>query len=134
MKAAGALLPKSYNNLEALRRLTPTELEKLGLEEGVVKGIGELVGKGGKGKAAASGKGKGEGKRKRKANDDDESMIKPPREVIESEFVFEEYEDERAIVGRSVVVNRSPVMVAWAFIVCERLGFTRSESLSIAHV
>lgn len=37
-------------------------------------------------------------------------------------------------MGRSVVINRSPVMTAWAFVVSERLGFTRRESLSFASV
>lgn len=34
----------------------------------------------------------------------------------------------------TLTVNRSPVKTAWAFIVCERLGFDRQEALSLAHV
>lgn len=32
---------------------------------------------------------------------------------------------------KSVIVNRAPVMMAWATIVAERLGFKREEALSI---
>jgi hypothetical protein len=32
---------------------------------------------------------------------------------------------------RSTVVNRAPVMTAWATIVAERIGFRREEALSI---
>lgn len=32
---------------------------------------------------------------------------------------------------RTVVINRAPVMLAWATAVAERLGFTRQEALSI---
>lgn len=32
---------------------------------------------------------------------------------------------------KSVVVNRAPVMTAWACVVAERLGFQRQEALSI---
>lgn len=35
---------------------------------------------------------------------------------------------------KSVVVNRAPVMSSWAFVVTERLGFSREEALSIAQV
>ncbi|KAI6105781.1 hypothetical protein F5141DRAFT_1006834, partial [Pisolithus sp. B1] len=34
----------------------------------------------------------------------------------------------------TAVVNRAPVMTAWAMVVAERLGFDREESLSIASV
>lgn len=32
---------------------------------------------------------------------------------------------------KSTVVNRAPIMMAWAFVVAERLGFQREEALSI---
>lgn len=34
-------------------------------------------------------------------------------------------------MGKSVVVNRAPVMSAWATVVAERMGFKREEALSI---
>jgi hypothetical protein len=35
---------------------------------------------------------------------------------------------------RSVVVNRAPVMMAWAAVVAEKLGFMREEALSVGTV
>lgn len=32
---------------------------------------------------------------------------------------------------KSTIVNRAPVMTAWAMVVAERLGFKREEALSI---
>lgn len=32
---------------------------------------------------------------------------------------------------KSTIVNRAPVMMAWACVVAERLGFSREEALSI---
>lgn len=32
---------------------------------------------------------------------------------------------------KSAIVNRAPVMTAWAMVVAERLGFKREEALSI---
>ncbi len=37
----------------------------------------------------------------------------------------------QAIKPKYTVVNRAPVMMAWAFVVAERLGFQREEALSI---
>ncbi|KAF4575022.1 hypothetical protein EYR36_006378 [Pleurotus pulmonarius] len=42
--------------------------------------------------------------------------------------------DEQVLMGKSVVVNRAPVMSAWATVVAERMGFNREEALSIASV
>ncbi|KAL7282388.1 hypothetical protein ACG7TL_003859 [Trametes sanguinea] len=39
-----------------------------------------------------------------------------------------------AIKSKYTVVNRAPIMMAWAFVVAERLGFGREEALSIASV
>jgi hypothetical protein len=44
---------------------------------------------------------------------------------------FHEILDEDALELKSTVVNRAPVMMAWACVVAERLGFTREEALSI---
>lgn len=40
----------------------------------------------------------------------------------------------QALIPITLTVNRAPVKTAWAFIVCERLGFDRQEALSLAHV
>jgi len=44
---------------------------------------------------------------------------------------FHEILDEDALKHKFTVVNRAPVMMAWASVVAERLGFSRSEALSI---
>lgn len=33
--------------------------------------------------------------------------------------------------GKFVVINRAPIMMAWSFLVAERMGFQREEALSI---
>ncbi|TFY56315.1 hypothetical protein EVJ58_g7720 [Rhodofomes roseus] len=38
------------------------------------------------------------------------------------------------LMKKSTAVNRAPIMMAWAFVVAERLGFQREEALSIASV
>lgn len=44
---------------------------------------------------------------------------------------FHELLDEDVLRLKSAVVNRAPVMMAWACVVAERLGFSREEALSI---
>lgn len=44
---------------------------------------------------------------------------------------FHEILDEDALGPKTAVVNRAPVMMAWASVVAERLGFSREEALSI---
>ncbi|KZT62966.1 hypothetical protein CALCODRAFT_526375 [Calocera cornea HHB12733] len=47
---------------------------------------------------------------------------------------FGEILEEDALKSRSVVINRAPIMAAWATIVAERIGFKREEALSIGSV
>ncbi|KDQ20674.1 hypothetical protein BOTBODRAFT_26689 [Botryobasidium botryosum FD-172 SS1] len=47
---------------------------------------------------------------------------------------FEEILDEELLKSKRCVVNRTPVMAAWATVVAERLGFKREEALSIGSV
>ncbi len=49
-------------------------------------------------------------------------------------FDYKENKNEAELMTRSVVVNRAPVMMAWAAVVAEKLGFTREEALSIGMV
>jgi hypothetical protein len=44
---------------------------------------------------------------------------------------FHELLDEDALMRKSAVVNRAPIMMAWSCVVAERLGFSREEALSI---
>lgn len=141
MQSASKLLPRGFNTLESMRALTQVDLAELGIDdEAIRKGLMALIGKGkgkAKGKAGATGTtaaAKAKDKRTKSGDVDDGSMIKPPKEAVEGSFDFDELEAEEAIVNRSVVVNRSPVMSLWAFIVLEQLGFARQEALSIAHV
>jgi hypothetical protein len=52
-------------------------------------------------------------------------------EEAEESLEFDEVLDEELLSGRSVVVNRAPIMTAWATVVAERLGFKRQEALSL---
>ncbi|KZT20375.1 hypothetical protein NEOLEDRAFT_1075772 [Neolentinus lepideus HHB14362 ss-1] len=47
---------------------------------------------------------------------------------------FKEMLDEEVLVEKSTVINRAPIMMAWATVVAERIGFKREEALSIASV
>jgi hypothetical protein len=49
------------------------------------------------------------------------------------EYIFNEVLEEDIIKGRRAVINRAPIMTAWATIVLENLGFLRREALSLAH-
>ncbi|KAF6762290.1 hypothetical protein DFP72DRAFT_1148717 [Ephemerocybe angulata] len=55
-------------------------------------------------------------------------------EVGADNLDFEEVLDEHVLSLKHTVVNRAPVMAAWATIVAERLNFQRPEALSIASV
>ena len=65
---------------------------------------------------------------------DDELPDRPPEEVESAKygnFDFKEVVDEDLLRMKSAVINRAPVMTAWAMVVAERLGFRREEALSI---
>ncbi|KAI6003857.1 hypothetical protein EDD15DRAFT_2220778 [Pisolithus albus] len=76
-------------------------------------------------------------KKKRKCDSDPDERLQESRLSETSTYGnldFEEILDEKILKSKMVVVNRAPVMTAWATIVAERLGFDREESLSIASV
>ncbi|KAI0268245.1 hypothetical protein BC834DRAFT_868576 [Gloeopeniophorella convolvens] len=74
-------------------------------------------------------------KRKRAPRIENEYLPAPTDEGATLDSLdFHELLDEDALAQKSVVVNRAPVMMAWACVVAERLGFTREEALSIASV
>ncbi|KAI0353631.1 hypothetical protein OH77DRAFT_1522500 [Trametes cingulata] len=97
---------------------------------------------------ASSSKADSKPQRKRKRDDDlNELLPSKPREEGDSygSLEFNEILDEEvcllrllqrleAIKTKYAVVNRAPIMMAWAFVVAERLGFRREEALSIASV
>ncbi|KAF8335018.1 uncharacterized protein EI90DRAFT_2913877 [Cantharellus anzutake] len=49
-------------------------------------------------------------------------------------FEYNENVDEKSLASKVIIINRAPVMTAWAAVVAERLKFTRAEALSIASV
>jgi hypothetical protein len=51
--------------------------------------------------------------------------------LLDGGLDFHEISDEEALRHKFTVVNRAPVMMAWACVVAERLGFLRDEALSI---
>ncbi|OAX44571.1 hypothetical protein K503DRAFT_825731 [Rhizopogon vinicolor AM-OR11-026] len=76
-------------------------------------------------------------KKKRKRDDDLNEFLpeEPPDEAAAyGSLGFSEVLDEAVLKTKSTVVNRAPLMTAWATIVAERLGFEREEALSIASV
>ncbi|KZT12484.1 uncharacterized protein LAESUDRAFT_668161, partial [Laetiporus sulphureus 93-53] len=76
--------------------------------------------------------------KKKRKRDDDLNEFLPDRLQDEGEqygsLEFDEVLDEEVLQTKYTVVNRAPIMMAWAFVVAERLGFQRQEALSIASV
>ncbi|EEB90199.1 hypothetical protein MPER_11627 [Moniliophthora perniciosa FA553] len=72
--------------------------------------------------------------RKRKRNQDENEFL-PKGPVDEASqygsLDFNETMDEEVIRMKSTVVNRAPLMTAWATVVAKRMGFQREEALSI---
>ncbi|OSD04218.1 hypothetical protein PYCCODRAFT_1364382 [Trametes coccinea BRFM310] len=147
---------KTHNTPQQLSMLTDFSLESAGVaEKELRKQVLAAVRKAGyKGKASPS-KVAGPSKsaapssssaaepgflkpqRKRKRDDDLNDLLPSrPREEADvyGSLEFNEILDEEAIKSKYTVVNRAPIMMAWAFVVAERLGFGREEALSIASV
>ncbi len=73
-------------------------------------------------------------KRKRKQPSNKNTFLpdgSPDQATCSEGFEFDETLDEKTLHNKSCVINRAPVMMAWAMVVAERLGFKREESLSI---
>lgn len=87
---------------------------------------------------AASTSAQAERPRKKRKRDDDLNEFLPDRPPDDGELYgsleFKEELDETILTKKSTLVNRAPIMMAWAFVVAERLGFQREEALSIASV
>lgn len=118
-KLAGSKLPLTAL---ALSTKSKTDYIELGIEEGLAV---RLANKFQRGKPV---------KRSRKRPSDLDQPLPTrgkPQGVVATNLEFEEILYEETLVRKSVVINRAPVMTAWAFIVAERLGFKRQEALSI---
>ncbi|GAA6000798.1 hypothetical protein JCM10207_004665 [Rhodosporidiobolus poonsookiae] len=140
IQLASKLVPKGYNSSAKLRTLTAVDLARIGVDDDDLRkafmGILGKGGGGGRGAKSAADEG-GEFKRRRPGRESDLDKPLPtraPKEtVVDEDYQFEEIEVEEALVQKTVLVNRAPVMTAWACVVAERLGFRRQEALSIAH-
>ncbi|KAF8845863.1 hypothetical protein BDN67DRAFT_961513 [Paxillus ammoniavirescens] len=76
-------------------------------------------------------------KKKRKRDDESNEFLPeaPPDDASAyGNMDFGEVMDEEVLKTKSTVVNRAPLMTAWATVVAERLGFEREEALSIGSV
>ncbi|GAA5918233.1 hypothetical protein JCM1841_005320 [Sporobolomyces salmonicolor] len=140
MQAAAKLVPNGYTSPAKLRTLTQVEMARIGIaDEDVRKGLMGAIGKAeGKGKAKAAVFGDEGGFKRKRGRESDLDRPLPTsaakEAVVEQDLDFDEIEVEEGLVSKSCIVNRAPVMTAWACIVAERLGFRRQEALSIAHV
>ncbi|GAA5919426.1 hypothetical protein JCM5296_004991 [Sporobolomyces johnsonii] len=140
MQAAAKLVPTGYTSHAKLKTLTQVEMARIGIaDDDVRKGLMAAIGKPeGKGKAKAAVFGDEGGFNRKRGRESDLDRPLPTRAVketvIEQDLDFDEIEVEEGLVSKSCIVNRAPVMTAWACIVAERLGFRRQEALSIAHV
>ncbi|KAI0719586.1 hypothetical protein C8T65DRAFT_706263 [Cerioporus squamosus] len=152
MMVAGKM--RTHNTPEQLAQLSDFSLESAGVtEKDVRKLVLAAVRKAGykhKPPAVASSSrnvqstSKGSSKtpakktQKKRKRDDDLNELLPEKSPEEGDSYgsldFHEVLDEEAIKPKYTVVNRAPVMMAWAFVVAERLGFQREEALSIASV
>ncbi|KAI5481076.1 hypothetical protein MNV49_006262 [Pseudohyphozyma bogoriensis] len=125
MSAASILVPKGYTSLSTLSKLSQVDMAEMGIaDEDIRKGVMALTGK-------------LEGKKVKRKKGSDLDRPLPDREervVVRTDFDFEEIQFEEALLSKSVVTNRAPVMTAWATVVAERLGFRRQEALSLAQV
>ncbi|KAJ8587433.1 hypothetical protein M405DRAFT_310780 [Rhizopogon salebrosus TDB-379] len=75
-------------------------------------------------------------KKRKRVDDSNEFLPEGPADEAAAygSLEFNEVLDEEVLKTKSTVVNRAPLMTAWATIVAERLGFEREEALSIASV
>ncbi|KAF5390683.1 hypothetical protein D9757_002723 [Collybiopsis confluens] len=69
-------------------------------------------------------------KRKRATSSKNEYLPGEPLDALS--FDFSEVLDESILQSKATVINRAPLMAAWATVVAERMGFQREEALSIA--
>ncbi|TFK29406.1 hypothetical protein FA15DRAFT_664356 [Coprinopsis marcescibilis] len=76
--------------------------------------------------------------RRKRTRVKNEFLPEGPSDEVEGAAVgnleFNEILDEKVLSSKHVVINRAPVMTAWAAVVAEHLNFKREEALSIASV
>ncbi|KAI0960287.1 hypothetical protein AcW1_004838 [Taiwanofungus camphoratus] len=158
--AVASKIYKTYNTPSLLGQLTDLQLKAAGVDDKEVRKLvlAALRKSGYKGKAAqasitttssaqstpsaagpstppGSSRAETQRPRKKRKRDDDLNEFFPDRPLDEGEMYgsleFNEILDEEVLKTKFTVVNRAPIMMAWAFVVAERLGFQREEALSI---
>lgn len=155
MAVAGKLINARANTPDALAHISLIMLQDIGIESEEHRKRAVLAFKGRKAagyipSSSATGGAAGLAPdfgtyRKRRRPDDDETLSREYGNVsvpsapssskrkLEVTYTFNEVLEIEALRGRYAVVNRAPVMTAWATVLLERLGFTRPEALSLAH-
>lgn len=155
MAVAGKLINATANTPEALAHISLIMLQDIGIESEEHRKRTVLAFKGKKAAGFIPSSASSEAGlapdfgtyRKRRRADDDETLsreygnVSAPseraggarRQKLEVSYTFNEVLEIDALRGRYAVVNRAPVMTAWAVVLLERLGFTRPEALSLAH-
>ncbi|EIW82120.1 hypothetical protein CONPUDRAFT_102921 [Coniophora puteana RWD-64-598 SS2] len=153
MAVAGKIY-KQFNTAESLSTLTEPQLVSCGIDDKdlrrqilmAVTKAGFIVKRTGREPATSISTGQTEAadtvqaaitprKRTRK-RDDGLNRYLPERPDDEAasygSLEFNEELDEQTLASKATVINRAPLMTAWAMVVAERLGFQREEALSIA--
>ncbi|TDL29570.1 hypothetical protein BD410DRAFT_709803 [Rickenella mellea] len=150
--AAAAKIYKTCNTPKALAALKDLTLKQFGIDDkedrkqvlaavkkAGFKGTSEVSGtvaEGSKSPYRFISKKQSPSPRKRRRDNDGQNELLPTGPPDEGSSLgsleFNENLDEDVLTTKSVVVNRAPVMTAWATVVAERLGFKREEALSIA--
>ena len=159
MPIAGKLFSKGYNNTDKLSILSVTLLQEIGIEGEelrnkivrAIRGSAAVPEKksakrlsGGSTKTGSGTSSTSPNKRARRGlsptslgrewgNIEPEESKGKGRAMDggDMSYEFNEIMDEVALKGKYVLVNRVPVMTAWATVVLEKLGFHRDEALSL---
>ncbi|GAA5924819.1 sugar porter family MFS transporter [Sporobolomyces koalae] len=142
IQLASKLIPAGYTSHFKLRTITGVDLARIGVaDEDLRKSLLTALGRGDKGKGKGPSKpefgDEGMSRRKRGRESDLDKPLPSKHDKVsevEQDLDFDEIDYEEGLGHKMVVVNRAPVMTAWATVVGERLGFSRQEALSIAHV
>jgi hypothetical protein len=138
---ATPLLKAGYNTEAKLATLNEVSLNKLHLNEDkhikkTLLEIGKKVKKVSSSCLATETSGDGVQGKKRSRDSDMDFPLPLPSEGsskdMVQDFTLPEMTNLEELQTKFVIVNRAPVMLAWAIVVCERLAFTREEALSIA--
>jgi len=124
VSVAGTLLKNQINSPARVAGLSEAALVQLGIDDATLRKLLLAIGK----------KGKKDPKTKKRGREADLDEPLPDSAASTSQISLDFREELEADVLelQSVVINRAPVMMAWATVVAERLSFNREEALSLA--